>query len=508
MTTERFSNQASTTLATSVGSGDLSISVQVTTHFPNQPEFRIRIGQELMLVTGISGTTWTVLRGVEGTTDSSHAAGSVVIGVLTAGGIDELRTEIEAEIPQNTVQTSDSRLSNDRTASGIRTATTVVSVSSAAAPTPGQVLTATSGTAADWETPSGASLATTFIAAGSGPVSITTVVGSNPGLPFPVPPSTVVRAEVDLMCSAAGQKFLTGTLVCTAHRIGSASLIVTSQSLGIPLEVTDITWNPIWVANGNSLELQISGDPLYKFNVRGHVRIYTTDVSADDQTPDGLLVARAAILADSPEQLYYADTLGLADGALVPTWPDASGASRNLSFAAGHQGTYSSALKGVTCTTALAVTGVAAGAAGATSDFTLRWTMTLSSASGAGELLFLCPGTNQYVGIHCATGFNSAGSNVGYSQAAPGGGPVGLCVVGKHNYELRVSRTNSTVILYVDGVAGSLVTGVAQAILTNPWGIGFGSYYLNCVLHGWCVQASVGDDTQMQHWLTMSGIAW
>lgn len=48
---------------------------------------------------------------------------------------------------------NDSRLSDDRTASGLRTATTVVAVSSAAAPTAGQVLTATAGNAASWQTP-------------------------------------------------------------------------------------------------------------------------------------------------------------------------------------------------------------------------------------------------------------------------------------------------------------------------------------------------------------------
>jgi hypothetical protein len=47
---------------------------------------------------------------------------------------------------------NDSRLSDDRTASGIRTATTVVSVSSAAAPSAGQFLRATSSTGAQWET--------------------------------------------------------------------------------------------------------------------------------------------------------------------------------------------------------------------------------------------------------------------------------------------------------------------------------------------------------------------
>jgi hypothetical protein len=59
------------------------------------------------------------------------------VAVLTAGALDELRAEIEAE---------------DRTASGIRTASSVVAVSTAVAPTAGQVLTATSGAAADWQT--------------------------------------------------------------------------------------------------------------------------------------------------------------------------------------------------------------------------------------------------------------------------------------------------------------------------------------------------------------------
>ena len=52
------------------------------------------------------------------------------------------------------VDTGDARFSDDRTASGLRSATTIVGVSAATAPTLGQVLTATSGTAATWQTPS------------------------------------------------------------------------------------------------------------------------------------------------------------------------------------------------------------------------------------------------------------------------------------------------------------------------------------------------------------------
>ena len=51
-------------------------------------------------------------------------------------------------------QGDDIRLSDDRTASGLRTATTTVAISTATAPTAGQTLVATSSTAATWQTPS------------------------------------------------------------------------------------------------------------------------------------------------------------------------------------------------------------------------------------------------------------------------------------------------------------------------------------------------------------------
>lgn len=53
---------------------------------------------------------------------------------------------------------TDARLTDDRTASGIRTASTVVAVSAATAPTVGQALIATSSTAATWQTLAGAGI--------------------------------------------------------------------------------------------------------------------------------------------------------------------------------------------------------------------------------------------------------------------------------------------------------------------------------------------------------------
>jgi hypothetical protein len=56
-------------------------------------------------------------------------------------------------LPDTLVETDDTRLSDDRIASGLRTATGVVDVSAAAAPTAGQVLTAGGPAAASWVTP-------------------------------------------------------------------------------------------------------------------------------------------------------------------------------------------------------------------------------------------------------------------------------------------------------------------------------------------------------------------
>jgi hypothetical protein len=71
-------------------------------------------------------------------------------------------------------QGNDARLSDDRTASGVRTATTVVATAAASAPSSGQVLTATGASAATWQTPaSGVSLATSQVPS---QVSVTTAV--------------------------------------------------------------------------------------------------------------------------------------------------------------------------------------------------------------------------------------------------------------------------------------------------------------------------------------------
>jgi hypothetical protein len=107
---------------------------------PTTGTFRLRIDGEVLICTARSGTNLTVTRGVEGSIADSHADGTGVDTVFTAGALNQLKADIEA----------DSRFSNDRVSSGLRTAESIVAVSSSSAPITGQVLTAIDSAHAGW----------------------------------------------------------------------------------------------------------------------------------------------------------------------------------------------------------------------------------------------------------------------------------------------------------------------------------------------------------------------
>lgn len=99
---------------------------------------RVQIGN---LPGGAGGQTDTVA-GASGITNAGDNVDAILVPTYGTGA--------------NTIcEGNDSRLSDDRTADGLRTATNVVSISGAAAPTTGQVLKATSTTTATWQTIAG-----------------------------------------------------------------------------------------------------------------------------------------------------------------------------------------------------------------------------------------------------------------------------------------------------------------------------------------------------------------
>jgi len=95
---EQFANNAATTLSAAVETTDgTSISVTSATGFPAEGNFRILVDDEIMLVTAVDGTAWTVTRAAESTTGATHASGAAVTQVLTAGALAALRADAISE---------------------------------------------------------------------------------------------------------------------------------------------------------------------------------------------------------------------------------------------------------------------------------------------------------------------------------------------------------------------------------------------------------------------------
>lgn len=82
---ERISNFAQSTLEAAIGAADVTLTLANAASFPPDGNFRILIGRELLLVTAVSGNTFTVTRGIEDTNAVTHPIGSIVTAPLTAG---------------------------------------------------------------------------------------------------------------------------------------------------------------------------------------------------------------------------------------------------------------------------------------------------------------------------------------------------------------------------------------------------------------------------------------
>lgn len=84
---ELLANNASTTLNGGIDNSTTTVVVTLATGFPVTGDFRIIVDSEIMLVTGVSGNTFTVTRGVESTGAVSHSNAAVVTHILTAAGL-------------------------------------------------------------------------------------------------------------------------------------------------------------------------------------------------------------------------------------------------------------------------------------------------------------------------------------------------------------------------------------------------------------------------------------
>ena len=86
---QQLVNNGQSTLSSSINALTTSISVDSASTFATSPSFVVKVDSELMLVTGVSGTTFTVTRGYESTTAAAHNAGATVSDVLTASSLTQ-----------------------------------------------------------------------------------------------------------------------------------------------------------------------------------------------------------------------------------------------------------------------------------------------------------------------------------------------------------------------------------------------------------------------------------
>ncbi|HEY4364474.1 MAG TPA: hypothetical protein VGN17_26145 [Bryobacteraceae bacterium] len=94
MANEQYVNDPGTTLNGSINNSVTSLTASSSIGYPSGGNFRILIDSEIMIVTAVSGTTWTVTRGAEGTTAASHTSGATINSILTAGALDAIRSNL------------------------------------------------------------------------------------------------------------------------------------------------------------------------------------------------------------------------------------------------------------------------------------------------------------------------------------------------------------------------------------------------------------------------------
>jgi hypothetical protein len=85
---EQIQNLTSSTLNGGINNSVTTVTVTTGSVFPATGNYRVRVGDEIMLVTARSSNDLTIVRGSEGSTAASHSSGDAITLVLTTGGFD------------------------------------------------------------------------------------------------------------------------------------------------------------------------------------------------------------------------------------------------------------------------------------------------------------------------------------------------------------------------------------------------------------------------------------
>jgi hypothetical protein len=91
---EQLANNPVTSLSAGINNSVTSLTVASASLFPIAGNFVIKIGSELLIVTAVTGTTFTVTRGADGTTAASHLSGDAVSQVVSKKVLENLYAEM------------------------------------------------------------------------------------------------------------------------------------------------------------------------------------------------------------------------------------------------------------------------------------------------------------------------------------------------------------------------------------------------------------------------------
>jgi hypothetical protein len=91
---ELYTTLGASTLNGAITNVAVSLTVTSAASFPTAGNFRIRVDNEIILVTAVAAAVFTIVRGQEGTANVSHVDLSAVTEVMTAAMLDAVRVDV------------------------------------------------------------------------------------------------------------------------------------------------------------------------------------------------------------------------------------------------------------------------------------------------------------------------------------------------------------------------------------------------------------------------------
>ena len=113
---EQFITNKAGTLNGGITDSATSLTINSATGWPAAGDWRVEIDNELILVTAVSGTTWTITRGIEGTTAAAHSNGAAVTALCTKGGLEQWQRDndpwVDSRYPMKLLDKDGNTLTN------------------------------------------------------------------------------------------------------------------------------------------------------------------------------------------------------------------------------------------------------------------------------------------------------------------------------------------------------------------------------------------------------------